>query len=41
MSNMTTALGRALKPKDGLPRIKHVIAIKSDGTVRTVIKRPA
>ncbi len=36
-----TAVGRLLKPKGTEPRIHHVIAVKPDGTVRTLIRRPA
>lgn len=36
-----TAVGRLLKPKPGIPRLHKVIAVKLDGTVRTVINRPA
>ena len=36
-----TAIGRMLKTKGDEPRLRHVIVIKSDGTVRTVIKHPA
>ena len=38
---VTTAVGRLLKPKPGIPRLHKVIAIKSDGTIRTIINRPA
>ena len=41
MKPVVTAVGRLLKPKGNEPRIYHVIAIKPDGTVRTLIKRPA
>jgi hypothetical protein len=34
-----TAVGRLLKPKGTEPRIHKVIAIKQDGTVKTVINR--
>lgn len=36
-----TAVGRLLKPRPGVPHVHKVIAIKPDGTVRTVINRPA
>lgn len=36
-----TAVGRLLKPKGSEPRILHRIAIAPDGTIRTIIKRPA
>lgn len=36
-----TAVGRLLKPKGSEPRIYNVIAIKQDGTIKTVINRPA
>jgi hypothetical protein len=36
-----TAIGRLLKPKPGIPHVHKVIAVKPDGTVRTVINRPA
>jgi len=35
-----TAVGRMLKPKGNEPRVHKVIAVKADGTVRTVINRP-
>ena len=41
MKPVVTAVGRLLKPKGNEPRIHHVIAIKPDGTTRTLIKRPA
>jgi len=34
------AVGRMLKPKGNEPRIHKVIAVKADGTVKTVINRP-
>jgi len=37
---VTTAVGRLLKPKGGEPRIHRVIAIKSDGSVKTIIRKP-
>lgn len=36
-----TAAGRLLKAKPGTPRLHKVIAVKPDGTVRTIINRPA
>lgn len=36
-----TAVGRLLKAKPGIPRQHKVIAVKPDGTVRTIINRPA
>lgn len=41
MKPQVTAIGRMLKPKGDEPRLRHVIAIKPDGTVRTLLKRPA
>jgi len=35
-----TAVGRMLKPKGNESRVHKVIAVKADGTVRTVINRP-
>jgi len=35
-----TAVGRLLKPKGDEPRILHRIAVKPDGTVRTLIRKP-
>ena len=35
-----TAVGRLLKPKGNEPRVYKVIAVKADGTVKTVINRP-
>jgi len=35
-----TAVGRLLKPKGNQPHIYKVIAVKPDGTVKTVINRP-
>jgi hypothetical protein len=35
-----TAVGRLLKPKGNEPHIHKVIAVKADGTVKTVISRP-
>lgn len=36
----TTAIGRMLRPQQGVPRLHKVIAIKADGTVQTVINKP-
>jgi hypothetical protein len=36
-----TAVGRLLKAKPGTPHLHKVIAIKQDGTIKTVINRPA
>ena len=36
-----TAVGRILQPKGNEPRIHHVIAVKPDGTAKTIIRRPA
>ena len=35
-----TAVGRLLKPKGNEPRILHRIAVKPDGTTRTLIRKP-
>jgi hypothetical protein len=37
---IVTAVGRLLKPKGNEPRVYKVIAVKADGTVKTVISRP-
>lgn len=34
-----TAVGRILKPKGAEPRVHHVIAVKPDGTAKTVFRR--
>lgn len=34
-----TAVGRLLKPRPGVPHIKKVIAVRPDGTVRTLLSR--
>jgi len=36
-----TAVGRLLKPKGSEPRLHKVIAVRADGSVKTVINRPA
>ena len=41
MKPVVTAVGRILKPKGTEPRIHHVIAVKPDGTAKTIIRRPA
>ena len=35
-----TAVGRLLKAKPGQQKLHKVIAVKADGTVKTVISRP-
>lgn len=35
---IVTAVGRLLRPKGAEPQIHHVIKVKPDGTVKTVIK---
>jgi len=37
----TTATNPRLKPQQGVPQLRKVIAVKPDGTVRTVLSRPA
>ena len=41
MRPVVTAVGRILTPKHNEPRIHHVIKVKPDGSVKTVIRRPA
>jgi hypothetical protein len=36
-----TAVGRLLKAKPGQKHLYKVIAVKPDGTVKTIINRPA
>jgi len=36
-----TAVGSMLRPVNGEPRIRRVIAIKPNGKIRTVVNRPA
>jgi hypothetical protein len=36
-----TAVGRLLKAKPGQKQLHKIIAVKPDGTVRTIINRPA
>jgi hypothetical protein len=40
MTSPVTAVGRLLRPTNGEPRIRRVIAVKPDGKVRTVVNRP-
>jgi hypothetical protein len=40
MTSPVTAVGRLLRPTNGEPRIRRVIAVRPDGSVRTVINRP-
>jgi hypothetical protein len=40
MTSPVTAVGRLLKPKGNEPRILHRVAIKPDGTVRTIVRKP-
>lgn len=40
MNLKTTAIGRLLKPKNGEPRLHKVIAVRPDGTVKTVVNKP-
>ena len=35
-----TAVGRLLKPKGDEPQVLHRIAVKPDGTVRTLVRKP-
>jgi hypothetical protein len=37
----TTTTSPRLKPQQGVPQLRKVIAVKPDGTVRTVLSRPA
>jgi hypothetical protein len=37
MNTAVTATGRLLRKLPGIPRVHKVIAVKPDGTVRTVI----
>jgi hypothetical protein len=39
MTSPVTAVGRLLQPKHGESRIRRVIAVKPDGSVRTVVER--
>jgi hypothetical protein len=38
---VVTATSRFLKKIPGVPVVRRVIAVKADGTVKTVINRPA
>jgi hypothetical protein len=40
MKPTVTAVGRLLKPKGNEPRVYKVIAVKADGTVRTILNKP-
>jgi len=40
MTSPVTAVGRILRPTNGEPRIRRVIAVRPDGSVRTVVERP-
>ena len=40
MKPKATAVGRLLKPKNGEPRLHKVIAVRPDGTVKTVVNKP-
>jgi hypothetical protein len=40
MKPTVTAVGRLLKPKNDEPRILHRIAVKPDGTAKTIIRKP-
>lgn len=40
MTPTVTAVGRLLKPKGDELRILHRIAVKPDGTVKTIIRKP-
>jgi len=40
MNPIITAVGRLLKPKGDEPRILHRIAVKPDGTAKTIIRKP-
>jgi hypothetical protein len=35
-----TAVGRLLKPKGDEPRILHRIAVKPDGSAKTIVRKP-
>jgi hypothetical protein len=35
-----TAVGRMLKPKGDEPQVLHRIAVKPDGTARTLVRKP-
>jgi hypothetical protein len=40
MKPTVTAIGRILKPKGDEPRILHRVAVKPDGTAKTIIRKP-
>lgn len=40
IQSQVTAVGRLLKAKPGQPKLHKVIAVKPDGTVKTVINKP-
>ena len=40
MKHHITAIGRLLKPKNGEQRLHKVIAVRPNGTVKTVINKP-
>lgn len=40
MKPEVTAVGRLLKAKPGQRKLHKVIAVKSDGTVKTIIDKP-
>lgn len=40
MKPKATAIGRLLKPKNGEPHLHKVIAVRPDGTVKTVVNKP-
>lgn len=40
MKPKATAIGRLLKSKNGEPRLHKVIAVRPDGTVKTVVNKP-
>lgn len=35
-----TAIGRPIKARSGIPHVFKVIAVKPDGSVRTLIRKP-
>jgi hypothetical protein len=39
MPSPVTAVGRLLRPRNGEPRRHRVVAVRPDGSVRTVIDR--
>ena len=40
MKPEVTAVGRLLKPKAGEPHVYKVIAVKPDGSVKTIVRKP-